>query len=88
MKHYQDLLLEALRDPDPGSLRTMAEARARGDEEQAMQAEVVMLRKQVAALQRTLAVLASAIVEGGVEGPELKKHLLAAPRAGAGGAGT
>ncbi|HEX7604553.1 MAG TPA: hypothetical protein VF316_23205 [Polyangiaceae bacterium] len=92
MKHYEDLLLEALHDQDPVRLRALHEARARGDEGQAMQAEVVMLRKQVEALQRTLVALASAVVQGTVEESELKKHLLAATRApsahGAGGSAT
>lgn len=88
LKHYEDLLVEALHDPDSTSLRALHEARARGSEAAAMQAEVVMLQKQVAALQRTLALLASAVVEGGVEGGELRKRLLAAPRGPSGAAST
>jgi len=92
MKHYEDLLLEALHDQDPVSLRALHEARARGDEGQAMQAEVVMLRKQVAALQRALVALASAVAQGNVEESELKKRLLHATHApgapGASGAAT
>jgi len=81
MKHYEDLLLEALHDQDPISLRALHEARARGDEQQAVQAEVVMLRQQVAALQRTLVAIATVVVQGAAEESVLKKHLLAATRA-------
>lgn len=88
MKHYEDLLLEALHDQDPISLRALHEARARGDEQQAIQAEVIMLRMQVAALQRTFVALAMTVVQGAPEEAVLKKHLLAATRApGASGTG-